>query len=193
MAYCDYATFKAWAKLKTDNDQVIVQASLDAAQKWIEDHTGRIFEAGSDSTRTFNLPPDLHTLEVDFDLLSVTSLVNGTGAVIDPSYYYLLPLNSPPYNVVRIYPISPVVFYPTVLGSIENCIQVTGRWAFTLTAPSSIVDATKELAKYFYRRAANEQTMMDAPVTNPDGSVLQPMKIPAVVWSLISPYIKRTS
>ncbi len=191
MAYVDYATEFAYLKLANNNDQLLVQAALDAAQGWIEDHTMRKFECLADTTRIFDLPNDLHTLPVDTDLLSVTTLTNGTGVPIDATYFYLEPLNSPPYSQIKIYAISPVIFYPSVLGSTEACIQVTGKWAYSLTPPNGIIDATKELAKFFYRRMANADNTADAAVYGPDGSVTYPGKVPSIIWSLIAPYIRR--
>jgi hypothetical protein len=71
----------------------------------------------------------------------------------------------------------------------ENAIAVTGRWAYRLSAPPDITQATLRLASWLYKQKDTgwgpEQPLMVG-----DGAVIMPATMPTDVMSLIKPYVK---
>jgi hypothetical protein len=57
--------------------------------------------------------------------------------------YTLLPLSGPPYTGIELHEDAGVAW--------EGDIEVTGRWAYSVSAPQGIVHAMREYVAYLYR------------------------------------------
>lgn len=163
-------------------DDGLLTQLLARAQAVIDAHTRRTFEATADSTR-------YHTLDAvwgrqlifDGDLCAVTSIVNGDGATVAASEYHTLPRNRTPYYSVELWPDSVTAWDADRDGQ----IAVTGRWAYSVTAPADIVQAAIRMAAWFYRQkdnTGNDQAMIAGTVT------ILPARLPADVAELLKPY-----
>jgi hypothetical protein len=148
MAYLARADLKLYlgiAAADTSEDDLLDDL-LVAAQAAIDSYCDRTFEAGTDSTRYFDAQRDSDgtMLHLDEDLCQVAGITNGDDAatVVGGGDYVLLP-QDPPHNVVLLRNASPVTW--------QGEISVTGRWAYSISAPDSIVQATREYTACMYR------------------------------------------
>lgn len=182
MAYASLAELKTYVGIPTGTtgDDALLTALLARAQAFIESPagTGRVFEAAADTTRYFDAQRDVdgRTLYFDdgSDLCQLTSVVNA-GVTIPLSAIALEPRNATPYFGLTL-----------KLGldyewdwddTPEGAIAVTGRWAYSVTAPLDIVHATIRLAFTYYRQRDNAMDIA-APVMSSDGVAIMPTAIP---------------
>jgi hypothetical protein len=117
-----------------------------AAQAGIDSYCDRTFEADTDTVRTFDAQWEVEglLLYLDADLAQISSITNGDAAAsaISASDYTLLP-KDPPYTMVLLRDDAGVAW--------EGEISIAGRWAYSISAPESIKQATREYAAYLYR------------------------------------------
>ena len=197
MAYTNATDLKTYMDISGSTDDALLTVLISAAQKQIETLTGRVFEAAADTTRRFtplgpnydgNLWLDGITLGLDTDLYSLTSITNGDGSNIPTNAVSLLPLNGIPYSAIRIKLNTQYVW--TYTGSPDGAVQITGRWAYSLTPPADVVQLTKETAARMYkRRNGTENRITDA--ISADGVFLPAFKLPDDIAKLLTPYIRR--
>ena len=194
----DFHQFQALDDSDTADDALIAQL-LTRAQALIETETRRLFEASADTTRYFSVLEDTDWmwLLLDHDLCAITSIDTGDGNVYATSDYHVSdgtllwvtePANSTPIHAIKLLQSSGLVW--TYTTDPENAIAVTGRWAYSTTAPADIVHATVRLAVWLYhqRDAGGEG---DRPVITADGSVVLPSRLPADVADICSNYVRR--
>ena len=78
----------------------------------------------------------------------------------------------------------------TVAGDSENAITVTGKWAYSTSAPSDIAHVCKRLAAYIYRQKDNAGDLDRAVIAG--NSTILPAQIPSDIRLMLTPY-KRLS
>lgn len=182
MAYASVAELKAYLGIPTGTttDDALLTALLGRAQAFIESPagTGRVFEAAADTTRYFDAQRDVSgpTLYFDdgSDLCQLTSVVND-GVTIPLSAVALEPRNAKPYFGLTLK--IGLDYEWDWSDTPEDAIAVTGRWAYSVTAPADIVHATIRLAMVYYRQRDNAMDM-PAPIISSDGVTLMPTAIP---------------
>jgi hypothetical protein len=127
----------------TDAELLVVQGLLESAQTFIEEETGRRFEAAT-QTRYYKgdaVPfHDPTLLLVDDDLLTVTSLTNGDGTVIASSLYWLEPRNKSPKFGIRLKSGAAWSF------GTDGEVAVAGTWGYTAAASADVKRVTCRLA-----------------------------------------------
>lgn len=189
MAYASLAELKAYAGIDSSGDDTLLTALLARAQAIIDSHCRRTFEAAADSTRYFDAEDDVDDddLIVDTDLYSVTSVTNGDGTAVAASEYVLEPANHRPAYAICLKENSSVVW--TWSDSPENAISVTGRWAYSLTAPADITHACIRLAAWLYRQKDNSADVDAVNVTS-GGAVIVPSGLPNDVTLLLRVYVR---
>lgn len=189
MAYITLAELKQYLSIDTTTDDVLLEKLILSAQSAVDTYTKRTFEASADSTRYFHAINDVHdyTLMLDHDLVSVTTVTNGDATTVNSSYYVLLPTNYAPKYAIQLKWSSPVVW--TYSDSPENAISVTGKWAYSLTAPADVQQATKRLAAWFYRQK-DTSSDGDRAMTTDGGTVIIPGNLPKDVTQLLKAYIR---
>jgi hypothetical protein len=182
MAYASLADLKAYIGIPTGttSDDALLTALLARAQAFIESPagTGRVFEAGSDTTRYFDAQRDVDgpTLYFDdgSDLCQLTSVVNA-GVTFPLTAVATEPRNAKPYFGLTLK--IGLDYEWDWDDTPEGAIAVTGRWAYSVTPPTDIVHATIRLAYTYYRQRDNAMDM-PAPIISSDGVTIMPTAIP---------------
>lgn len=196
MAYTTLANVRTYLKFNASEtgDDTLLTGLIPHAQMLIDNYVGYAFEASADTARKFDAISDLahtpraktfyaRTLYFDTYLAQLTSVVfNNT--TLQSADYVFEPRNQAPYYAMTILASSPR-FWDFDDDS-ENAITVTGRWAYSVTAPHIIEQACIELVAYMYNKRF--QTEGDAPDTSPDGAVMSMM--PRYVMNYLAPYRK---
>lgn len=189
MAYATLAELKTYLSISGNGDDTLLAALLVRAQAIIDAHCRRTFEAAADTTRYFDAEDDIDgdDLVVDTDLYSVTSVTNGDGTAIASTEYVLEPANHRPAYAICLKDTSSVVW--TWSDHHENAISVTGRWAYSLTAPADIAHACIRLAAWLYRQK-DTSVEVDAVSVTSGGAVITPSGLPTDVTLLLRTYVR---
>ena len=192
MAYCGVEELKEYLGVTGATDDAMLLTLLAAAQRTIDSYCARTFEATADTVRTFDSQRDVdgYTLTVDSDLCAITSIVNGDGTTISNSHYVTEPRNETPYYAIRLKASAGKVWTSTVSGDSENAITITGKWAYSTSAPSDIAHVCKRLAAYIYRQKDNAGDLDRAVIAG--NSTILPAQIPSDIRLMLTPY-KRLS
>ena len=192
MAYCGVDELKEYLGVTGATDDAMLLTLLSAVQRTIDSYCARTFEATADTVRTFDSYRDVdgYTLTVDSDLCAITSIVNGDGTTISNSHYVTEPRNETPYYAIRLKASAGKAWTSTVAGDSENAITITGKWAYSTSAPSDIAHVCKRLAAYIYRQKDNAGDLDRAVIAG--NSTILPAQIPSDIRLMLAPY-KRLS
>ena len=191
MAYTDAAHLRVYLGITSTSEDDLLTSLINAAQKAIDAYCGgRTFEATADATRNFTVGVDTdgRMLYLDQDLAQITSVVTNADAAspttLTSSEYVTHPRNMTPYHAIDILMSSSNSW--TYTTNPENGVTVTGRWAWSVTAPDDIVQACKRLAAYFYRQ--KDAGVFDTTAI-PDAGIIQvPQGIPRDVQLILNQY-----
>ncbi len=173
--YTTVADVKAYLHINSSADDALLADLVAHASRLIDAYCGRWFEARQETRFYDAAGPHIagRLLLLDADLLSVTTLTNGDGTVIDPDDIILRPINWPPYFGIALRQGSGLDW--TYIDDPEGAISVAGTWGYSATPPEPIVHAAVRLAAWLYRQRD----------TGADGSALPPD-----VRDLIAPYVR---
>lgn len=162
-----------------DDDEL--EAAIDAAMAYIDAFCNRTFEASANSDRTFDAVADVagRVLHLDEDLCSIDSITNGDGVEVASDEYTTEPRNDTPYHAIRLLTSSGKTW--TYEDDPEDAITISGRWAFSESAPEDIVYACKRLATLFYR----EKDVLSEIGMPAMGGVPMIGQIPKAVYSVL--------
>lgn len=186
MTYTTLADLKSYLNITVSTDDTLLTALITRAQAVIDVYTDRHFEAET-TTKYFHIE-DLEGQILylyDNDLLTITTLVNGNGTVIDAASYRLEPRNSEQKWMIRL---NGDVTWEFTDGDSE--ISVSGTWGWSATAPANIVHAATRLAAFIYRQK-DSSTDIDRPIITGDGVTIMPGALPQDVMRLLDPYRRR--
>ena len=186
MAYVTLATLRSYLNLDTGAADTRLQACLDAAQAYIDSETGRTFEASTASVRTFDAvgTVDGRTLMFDVDLCSTAACTNGDGSVIAASDFSMEPRNGPRYYGITLKASSGIAW--TYQDDPEDAISISGKWAYSTTAPADIQQACLLIAAQQYKLQDNPA---DADrIISVDGVVIVPSSVPRFAQGVIQRY-----
>lgn len=193
MAYCTLSDLRTYLnKEVTDTaDDALLAKCADRATAIIDRMCGRIFAASQDSVRYFDAARDVEgrLLLVRYDLASITSVVNGDGQTIPNTAYVTEPRASAPYYGIRLLASRGHTW--TYTDDPEDAIAVTGRWAYSTTAPDDIAQAAVRLAIYLFRQKDNLGELDRTQVVGNNLTVL-PASLPRDVRQLLAAYVKRS-
>src|SRR3990167_331551 len=110
-------------------DDAVIDEMIEQASRAIDAFCGgRTFYARTE-THYFDVPED-RALDVDDDLLSVTTLTHGDATVLTSSDYILLPYNQAPYYQVRLKETTGYVWTVDTSGNAERAISLAGSWGY---------------------------------------------------------------
>jgi hypothetical protein len=214
MAYTTLARVKQLLKIPTattTDDDLITELIADA-KAIIDEATDRTFEAPTDTTLKFdavmyeqylNLFRSYYNNYYDYydwrmlwfnryDCCQITQIINGDGTVVNQNYYVTLPINAVAINQpmygVRLKLDAPIVW--TWDNTPDACIQVTGRWAYSITAPRQIQYAATYLTSLLYKQKDNMiASNVGSPFTRKDGQVFS-QSYPAFLTKLLENYVR---
>jgi len=193
MAYITIAELKEYLQITGDTEDHILEDAIEDAQQQIDNYRGRTFEASADSPRRFVVGKDTKgdTLSLDEDLAAITSIVtnadNGSGGItLVAADYYTYPLNRTPYYKIKLAASSSRAWEYTY--NPEAGITVTGKWAYSLTAPNDIRRACRRLAAYNYKM--RDAQVFDVTALPEQGALIIPKGIPADVVKILDAYKK---
>lgn len=194
MAYTTVASVKAYLKIPSNVtvDDTLIQEFIDDACGFIDGETDRKFEAPSDTTFKFDAVTyqsylnafryasptyydyyDWRVLWFDkYDCRQITQVINGDGTIVSANDYVTLPINAAALNSpmfgIRLKLNSNIVW--TWDDTPDACIQVTGRWAYSITPPRDIQMCAKLLAARLYKQKDNNMPLQ-LPQTRRDGQI----------------------
>lgn len=179
MAYITRAAVKTYLGATQTGDDALLDSLILAAQAFIEGPDGaqRVYEAAADTTRYFDAISDVsgRTLYLDRDCCQITTVANGDGGAIPSSEYVTEPRNSTPFYAITLKAASAYVWQWS--NSPENSIAITGRWAYSVTAPERVQQWMRELVAYLYRRKDSSGDA-DRPLLTGDGITILPSALP---------------
>jgi hypothetical protein len=182
---------RAYLGLDLNSDDPLLESLLGRGQAAIEHYTHRLFEAASDTTKLFDAQLDTsdHYMVLDWtpyglDLCQITTVTNGDGTTVAASAYVTNPRNETPWYGLRFKLNSGL--YWTFDADPENAISIVGRWAYSVTAPSDIVQATVRMAAYLYRQ--KDTGPFDVTAIPGSGVIEVPQGMPRDVVKMLEPY-----
>lgn len=188
MAYTTVGAVKAYAGISKPADDALILSLIDAAQLAIDGYCHRTFEASADSTRYFDRSSeyvDGLTLWLYDEIASITTVTNGDGVEVASDEYTTIPRNDTPYTRIRILSNSGKSWNYT--DEWMDAISITGKWAYSETAPDDVTQACVRYATFMYRAK-------DAPLTDVTaveaGVVIKTPGMPADVRVILGPYRK---
>jgi hypothetical protein len=191
MAYASNTELKTYLKITTAGDDALLTALISYSQRYIEQQTHRVFEASADTTRLFSFA-DANGRELffDHDICSITTVItdyDGDATTIPATDYVTMPRNMTPYYGIKIKSSSSYDWDYT--DDEEDAIAITGKWAYSVTAPYDIKHACLRLAGYFYKQ--RDAQVFDVTAI-PDAGVIQiPQGIPSDVKIIIDNYTRK--
>jgi len=188
--YTDLNTLKAYLRISSGTDDVLLSALITRASRVVDLFTGRWFVTRTE-TRRYDAQ-GVHIagplLLLDADLLSVTAIRNGDGAAIDPQAHVTLrPVNWPPYFGISLKESSGLEW--TFSGDAEAAIEVTGQWGYAAAIPGPVTQATVRLVAWMYRqRDGGESLLVHRPgISGPDSIGAA---VPYDVRDILMPYVR---
>lgn len=191
--------------LEDDVDTSLLQSKIDAAQKIIERVTHRTFEAAADETRLIDYSEDTvdgRTLHIPYDICQITEVLNGDGVEVTVNEYVTEPRlrtvsgsssvmpavhDAWPWYAVTIKMSSNKAW--TYEDDREEAISITGRFAFSVTPPSLIKQATIRLADWLYHQK-DDLRDREASEVSEDGIPLLMGDLPNDVRVRLMPYVR---
>lgn len=193
--YISVASLRLYEGIDSTADDYLLTALIERAQKAIDNFTGRTFEASANSTRYFTVGEDTigRKLYLDEDLASINAIVTNAddgsgGSTLATTDYVAHPRNRTPYNMIELKRSS--AYDWTYTDDPADGITVSGKWAFSTTAPDDIVHACGRLATYYYRQ--KDAGVFDTTAI-PDAGIIQiPQGIPRDVQLILNPYVRPT-
>ena len=190
MAYTSNVELKNYLDISGTGDDPLFDLLIESAQAVIDRYTGRTFEASADATRYFTVGVDTdgNMLYLDEDLAEITTIKTDADATspvtLTTTEYITHPRNITPYHAIQLLSSSDNSW--TYSDDPENGIEVTGKWAWSTSAPDDIAQACIRLAAYFYRQ--KDAGVFDTTAI-PDAGIIQiPQGIPRDVQLILNPY-----
>lgn len=185
MAIVELVQVREYLNLSTpvaSKDDALLMRLIVAAQQIIEERTRRRFDPVS-APRYYG--PDAVTgalLLLDDDLLSVASLIDGTGAPVPNTDYKLEPRNYRPYSMVRIAASRAWLFNP------DGEVAITGTWGYDDTCPhfDVAVQAVIRTTAWLYRQRDTSGDQ-DRPIASDSGMLIMPSRLPSDIYDMIQP------
>lgn len=186
MAYTTASDVKTYLGIAASTDDTLIGSLITRAQKIIEEYTGRLFEAAT-LTKYFTIDNvEGRWLYLwGYDLLSITTLINGDGTEIASANYRLAPRNETPKWAIRLDGDTSWEFTDS-----DSEIAVAGTWGYAATAPNDIVHACIRLAAFLYKQK-DTTADVDRPMMTGDGITIMPSQLPKDVQMILDKYRRR--
>lgn len=186
MAYITVSEIKQYLGISNDDDDALLSSTVGRAQEAIDSFCNRTFEASANSTRYFDVNEDTdgRMLYLDEDLAeinSITTNADGTADVLSSSDYVTMPRNRIPYFAIKLLLSSDYIW--TYTDDSEAGIEVSGKWAWSTTAPADISQACVRLTAYYYRQ--KDAQIFEVTAIPDAGVITAPPGLPADVRNIL--------
>jgi hypothetical protein len=188
--YTTLADVKALLRVTSTDatDDGVMEELITQASRIIDGETRRTFYARSE-TKYFDTPEGVSLFIDNDDLLTITTLTNGSGTVITSAKYKLYPLNSSPKYEIRLLGSSGVYWEYTSSGDADSAITIAGTWGYASSAPADITGACNDIVVTAYHKRFGENVTGAATVTGA-GVVITPKDIPDAAWKTLKRYMR---
>lgn len=195
--YLSLATYKRDAGIPLSNTTKDTQLTefLERAQKVIDNHCRRTFEAATNTVRYLHAVEQVHGLELwlDKDLAAINSITNGDGTLITTGQYAVIPPNAiadgKPIEAIKLKGSAGVRW--TYSDDPEGAIAISGKWAYSVEAPPSVVQAMFRLTHYFFQQKDNAGDIDSTVRISVDGTTtISPPRLPDDVKKLLALYVR---
>jgi len=145
------ALLRNYQGIERDSSNALLSRAISVAIKWIEGKIHRQLEAQTESRyfeQEATVPGDPLTLELDRDLLSITTLTDAAGTVIPASEYWLLPRGADHFDRIRLKAGSAYSWQ----WPLDGWAEVAGSWGYCSTIPGDLEQAILRLAAFLFRQ-----------------------------------------
>jgi hypothetical protein len=187
--YATLAEFKTLVGTSSATDDTFMEDCIEAASRYIDGQTTRTFYARTE-TRYYDVPPNAsRLLELDDDLLTITTLTNGDSNTIASSEYNLIPKNFTPKRAIKLKASSSTYWDFDSDGNSEFVISIAGTWGYVATRPDDINLACLDIANGIYKRRHGENVSSVATITAA-GVVVTPRDVSGMAARTIRRYQK---
>lgn len=189
--YCSLTELKAYATISTTDatDDGALEDLIEAASRVIDDVTRRTFYARTE-TKYYNVPSgqaNNKILYLDDDLLTVTTLTNGSYGTLTTAQYWLLPRNAAAKWAVELRPSSGITWTSDTAGDSQGAITIAGTWGYSSTTPDDIKQACLMIARSYMFKRDGQSVEGIAQVTGA-GMVISPADIPREAAIILNSY-----
>ena len=192
MAYATLDQLRDYSGVDDVRHDTLLTSLLTRTQALVDNYVGFSFEASVDTTRYLDSDDVSRGGNVrGRDLIfpswcySITSVTNGDDTTVAAASYVTLPRIAPYYGI-RLKRSKSLSWEADADGDTEDVIEVTGRWARSLTAPDEIAHATLRLALWMYRQRDNSMDV-DRPILA-EGVMVLPGQWPSDVLHILDSY-----
>jgi hypothetical protein len=190
MAYIELEDLRSYLGIEPTEtaDDDLLEGAIEAAQSYINSQTNRRFEAHTETRhyqREARNDQDRTRLDLDADLISITTLTNGdtAGTVITAANYWLMPRNDgPPYHQIKLYSDTGVYWE----WDPDIWVAVLGEWGYSQDPPADIREACLQIAAYAYKK--KDSQVFDTTAVPEAGVIVIPAGIPASARMIIERY-----
>ena len=188
MAYTTAALVKTYLGISSATDDTLIGTLVTGAQAAIDQYTRRVFECTTATARLHDAIGDTdrhrQTLYLRDDLCTITAVANGDGVTVTAAQYVTEPRVQTPYYALALKRSANVAW--TFVTDSEDAISITGKWAYSATAPADVVQAATRLASWMYR--AKDAQVFESTAFSEGGAIRIRMDIPADIKALLEPY-----
>ena len=174
--YVTIAELKAWFTWPAGTDDDQLEKALVRAEARVDAYCRRTFAASADTVREFSSHDGLVMLDGDL----FVSAAHPAAVTVDgqeTTAFKWAPANRNPKYAL---------YLDDPPGS-DAVVQVTGRWAYSITCPDDVQEAVRRLAVYFHRQRSNPDDS-DRLLQDGVGQIRIPPGQPSEVSTILRPY-----
>jgi hypothetical protein len=190
MTYCKAIDVVKHLGIDSLTDTPLIESLVVSATAFIDGYCHRAFAAAADTTRYIDARGrHIRGLSLFLDnvgeLAQITQIVNGDGLELASTDYVTTPRTLPPFWSIRIKGRSGKQW--TFTDDWEGAIEITGRWAYSITPPDAIREACVQYAAFLYRQ--KDQPLTDVTAIEA-GVVMRPVGLPVHIKMMLAPFVR---
>lgn len=180
-AYCTIAQVKTSLNITGTQDDTLLTRIVTGASDWVDRHCGW-GDSGfqpAESTRRY----DASSLDaggdltLDVPLLTLTSMSGGDGVAINAADAQLHPINATRYFRIHLKTLG------WALSSTEDRVTVVGKFGYSVSPPSAVVEATIMLSAWLLKRY--QAALQDSSISPELGTIIYSSSMPKQVVEIL--------